>query len=137
MRHGTDNLGTFTLGVPGLHNVQNSMAALAVSTHVGMDIEDCRGALAQFKGAERRFQVRGEPGGVIIVDDYAHHPTEIKATLAAARRRYPGTRFGPSFNPIRTVARMYCKKNLRGILWTQSTCWSPIFLLHESTNNPA
>jgi len=79
------DLGYFTLHVPGLHNVLNATAAIAVG--VGLDIppEQIRLALENFRGVDRRFQLRGEAGGVSVIDDYGHHPTEIRATLAAAR----------------------------------------------------
>jgi UDP-N-acetylmuramate--alanine ligase len=80
-----DDLGEFTLHVPGLHNILNATAAIAVG--VGLDIapEAIRTALEQFRGVDRRFQLRGQAAGVSVIDDYGHHPTEIKATLAAAK----------------------------------------------------
>jgi len=79
-------LGDFSLHVPGTHNVLNATAAVAVG--VGLDIrtEDIRAALEKFRGVDRRFQLRGKVNGISIVDDYGHHPTEIRATLAAARQ---------------------------------------------------
>ncbi len=100
-------VGTFTLQIPGRHNVLNALAALAVADSVGVEVASARETLANFKGAARRFQVKGEVGGVVIVDDYAHHPSEIRATLAAARQRYPGRRLWAVFQPhtfSRTVA---------------------------------
>ncbi|MGA8501950.1 MAG: UDP-N-acetylmuramate--L-alanine ligase [Candidatus Sulfotelmatobacter sp.] len=79
------NLGEFTLHVPGLHNVLNATAAIAVGVGVDVGVEAIRGALDQFRGVDRRFQLRGRVAGVSVIDDYGHHPTEIKATLAAAR----------------------------------------------------
>jgi UDP-N-acetylmuramate--alanine ligase len=80
------DLGEFTLHVPGVHNVLNATAAIAVG--VGLDIppDSIRNALSQFRGVDRRFQLRGRAAGVSVIDDYGHHPTEIKATLAAARQ---------------------------------------------------
>jgi UDP-N-acetylmuramate--alanine ligase len=80
------DLGKFTLHVPGMHNVLNATAAIAVG--VGLDIatDAIRAALDQFRGVDRRFQLRGTAAGVSVIDDYGHHPTEIKATLAAARQ---------------------------------------------------
>ena len=74
-----------SLRVRGLHNVMNSLAAIAVLDLIGVEPADAAGALAKFSGAARRFQIKGEAAGVTIVDDYAHHPTEIAATLEAAR----------------------------------------------------
>jgi UDP-N-acetylmuramate--alanine ligase len=79
-------LGEFRLHVPGLHNVLNATAAIAVGIGLDIPVAHIREALEHFRGVDRRFQLRGEAGGIAIIDDYGHHPTEIKATLAAARR---------------------------------------------------
>jgi UDP-N-acetylmuramate--alanine ligase len=78
-------LGPFTLNVPGKHNVMNATAAVAMGVQLGVSPEQIAAGLASFRGVDRRFQVRGVEGGVTVVDDYGHHPTEIKATLQAAR----------------------------------------------------
>ena len=78
-------LGDLTLNVPGRHNLQNALAAIAVGTELGLSFDRVAAGLRDFQGAERRFEVRGEPKGILIVDDYGHHPTEIAAVLAAAR----------------------------------------------------
>ncbi len=78
-------LGALTLNVPGRHNLLNALATVAVGLELDVPFERIAEGLAEFKGAERRFEVRGEIGGVIVVDDYGHHPTEIAAVLAAAR----------------------------------------------------
>jgi UDP-N-acetylmuramate--alanine ligase len=80
------DLGEFTLHVPGLHNVLNATAAIAVGVGLDVSVEAIRAALDQFRGVDRRFQLRGRVAGVSVIDDYGHHPTEIKATLAAARQ---------------------------------------------------
>jgi UDP-N-acetylmuramate--alanine ligase len=80
---------TVELQVPGKHNVLNALAALTVIQLLGLSLAEAAQALGQFSGTGRRFEVRGEANGVVVIDDYAHHPTEIKATLAAARYRYP------------------------------------------------
>jgi UDP-N-acetylmuramate--alanine ligase len=87
------------LQVPGKHNVCNSLAALTVTQVLGLPLADASWALAQFTGTGRRFEVRGESNGIVIIDDYAHHPTEIKATLAAARARYPSRRLWAVWQP--------------------------------------
>jgi UDP-N-acetylmuramate--alanine ligase len=79
------DLGEFTLHVPGVHNVLNAAAAIAVGVGLDVGVDEIRGALDQFRGVDRRFQLRGRAAGVSVIDDYGHHPTEIKATLAAAR----------------------------------------------------
>lgn len=78
-------LGRLALNVPGRHNLQNALATVAVGAELGLPFERIARGLAEFHGAERRFEVRGEPRGILIVDDYGHHPTEIAAVLAAAR----------------------------------------------------
>ncbi len=80
------DLGEFRLNVPGFHNVLNATAALAIGMELGVDVEKIREALDGYTGVDRRFQTRGEVNGVTVVDDYGHHPTEIRATLAAARQ---------------------------------------------------
>jgi UDP-N-acetylmuramate--alanine ligase len=79
------SLGRFELGIPGLHNIYNALAAIGVGWELEIPLEAIRQALAEFSGVERRFQFVGEKNGVMVVDDYGHHPTEIKATLAAAK----------------------------------------------------
>jgi UDP-N-acetylmuramate--alanine ligase len=79
------DLGCFRLNVPGAHNVLNATAAIAVGLELEIPVESIREALAGFSGVDRRFQVRGTVNGVTVIDDYGHHPTEIRATLAAAR----------------------------------------------------
>jgi UDP-N-acetylmuramate--alanine ligase len=89
----------YKLFVPGEHNVRNALAAIAVGRELGIEHETIAGALAKFLGVDRRFQILGDYGGAIIVDDYAHHPTEIRATLSAARKGYPGRRVVALFQP--------------------------------------
>ncbi|MGC1653668.1 MAG: UDP-N-acetylmuramate--L-alanine ligase, partial [Candidatus Sulfotelmatobacter sp.] len=85
VRYRDQDLGEFTLHVPGMHNVLNATAAIAVGVGLDVGLEAIRTALDQFRGVDRRFQLRGRVAGVSVIDDYGHHPTEIKATLAAAR----------------------------------------------------
>lgn len=92
-------LGELVLRVPGVHNVQNALAAVASGLALGADFGRLAAGLARVQGAERRFQLLGEGRGVTVVDDYAHHPTEIEATLAAARTRFPGQRIVAAFQP--------------------------------------
>jgi len=90
---------TLRLRVPGLHNVRNAAAALAVVHELGADVERALAALAEFTGVGRRFERVGEARGVTVVDDYAHHPTEVQATLAAARQAFPRRRVVAVFQP--------------------------------------
>ena len=79
------DLGEFTLHVPGVHNILNATAAIAVGVGLDVGVEAIRAALDQFRGVDRRFHLRGRAAGVSVIDDYGHHPTEIRATLAAAK----------------------------------------------------
>src|SRR5688572_33401537 len=87
---GIEVIGDVNLRVPGLHNVYNSLAAIAVGLELQVPFDQIAKALGEFTGADRRFQFRGEEAGVLVVDDYGHHPTEVKATLAAAKIGAPG-----------------------------------------------
>lgn len=87
-REGT-SCGLMRLQVPGRHNVLNALAAIVAADAVGVPFEEAREALVEFRGVGRRFEMRGEACGVKVIDDYGHHPTEIRATLAAARASYP------------------------------------------------
>ena len=86
VRYRGEDLGEFTLHVPGVHNILNATAAIAVGVGLDVGVEAIRAGLDQFRGVDRRFQLRGRAAGVSVIDDYGHHPTEIKATLAAARQ---------------------------------------------------
>ena len=97
--HDGDCLGTWQIGLAGSHNVANALGAIAAAEALGVDRQVSRAALASYRGAARRFQLLGEVNGVRIVDDYAHHPTEIAATLAGARRRFPGRRIWAIVQP--------------------------------------
>ncbi len=88
-----------SLQVPGEHNVRNALAALSVAAVVGLPLAEAANALGEFSGTGRRFEVRGEIKGVTVIDDYAHHPTEIRATLAGAKARYPGRRIWAVWQP--------------------------------------
>ena len=83
--HTPVTLGTLTLKVPGRHNLLNALAAVAVGAELGLTFDRIAAGLNDFRGAERRFEIRGEPNGILVVDDYGHHPTEIAAVLAAAK----------------------------------------------------
>jgi UDP-N-acetylmuramate--alanine ligase len=85
VRAAARDLGTFHLRVPGVHNVLNATAAIAVGLELDIRVESIREALASYSGVDRRFQMRGQARGVTVIDDYGHHPTEIRATLAAAQ----------------------------------------------------
>jgi UDP-N-acetylmuramate--alanine ligase len=92
-------IGAARLRVPGLHNVTNALAALAVGLERGLPFSSLASGLGEFSGVCRRFELRGEARGVTVVDDYAHHPTEIRALMRAARQRFPGRRLIVVFQP--------------------------------------
>ncbi len=92
-------LGAFETRLPGVHNVSNALGAIAVGRILGLPLDGIRRDLAEFRGVRRRFELVGQAAGVTVMDDYAHHPTEVAATLAAARQRFPGRRLVCLFQP--------------------------------------
>jgi UDP-N-acetylmuramate--alanine ligase len=92
-------LGDIALRAPGLHNVRNALAAVAVGLELDIPFSRIQQALGDFTGVDRRFQIKGEAGDVVVIDDYAHHPTEIEATLEAASAGWPGRRVVAVFQP--------------------------------------
>ncbi len=94
-------LGSFTLKTPGMHNVQNALAAIAVGCELGLEVDTIVRGIASFSGVERRFNVQDEIKGITIVDDYGHHPTEIKVTLNAAKQVWEKRRLIVVFQPHR------------------------------------
>ena len=104
-------LGDITLRVPGAHNVQNALAAIGTGLALGAKLDAMRDGLSSFGGVERRFQHLCDVSGITIIDDYAHHPTEIAATLQAARASYPGRRLIAAFQPhLFTRTRDFCNE---------------------------
>src|SRR5690606_13678233 len=94
-----ETLGTMVVPVPGRHNVQNALATLITSIEAGLSFEQAAAAIKEFRGAKRRFQVLGEVDNILVIDDYAHHPTEIQATIQAAKAT--GKRIIAVFQPQR------------------------------------
>jgi len=94
-------VGEMALRAPGRHNVSNALAAVAVAMELGIPCEKVRQGLLDYAGVARRFQLKGQAGGVTVMDDYAHHPAEIRATLAAAREVWPEARIVVGFQPHR------------------------------------
>ncbi len=101
VHRGVEVLGDITLAMPGHHNVANATGAVAVALELAIPFEAIEHGLHQFSGIQRRFTVVGEPGGVLLVDDYAHHPVEIEATLQAAEAAFPERRLVAVFQPHR------------------------------------
>ncbi len=107
LRYRGETLGEFHLNIPGRHNVLNATAAVAVGLDLGVSVEISKTALEHFSGADRRFQIKGRLRGITVIDDYAHHPTEIKATLEAARQM-GDHRIIVIFQPHRYSRTRYC-----------------------------
>jgi len=101
VHQGGQVLGRIELQVPGHHNVLNALAAVVVAVELGINFKDVAQALSEFQGVGRRLEVRGQEAGVTVIDDYGHHPTEIRCTLAAIRQRWPEKRLLVIFQPHR------------------------------------
>jgi len=99
--HRKEDLGEFTLSIPGLHNVYNALAAIAVGRELDIPLDAIRRSLETAEGVQRRLEVKGEIGGITVVDDYGHHPTEIQATLEAVKENWPRHRKVVVFQPHR------------------------------------
>jgi len=107
------SLGPFRLTVPGIPNFSNALAAIAIGVELEVPIDLIRKGLAAFTGVERRFHLRGEAGGIMVVDDYGHHPTEIRATLAAAKQGWD-RRLVVLFQPHRYSRTRDCFEDFPG-----------------------
>ncbi len=105
--------GEFRTALPGRHNVGNALAAIAASRALGLPLEYVQRSVAEYRGIRRRFELVGEAAGVTVMDDYAHHPTEVKATLAAARERFPGRRLVAVFQPHTYTRTRYLLEGFR------------------------
>ncbi|MEA3546174.1 MAG: UDP-N-acetylmuramate--L-alanine ligase [Thermodesulfobacteriota bacterium] len=98
---GERELGAVSFALPGLHNISNALAAIAVGLEIEIDFDVIAQALASFTGVKRRLEIKGEKNGITVIDDYGHHPTEIRATLAALRASWPEKRLVVMFQPHR------------------------------------
>jgi len=99
--YGKEDVGRFNLPVPGVHNVANALAALATGNELGIGFDTMAQALAVFSGVHRRLEKRGEKNGIMVYDDYGHHPTEVRVTLEALRHAFPDRRILVVFQPHR------------------------------------
>lgn len=125
-------LGEVHLPLVGHHNVQNALAALAIGLELELDFDALRDALGQFSGVARRFEKLGERNGVIVVDDYAHHPTEVTAALAAARQAYPGRRLVALFQPhLFSRTRDFAREFAESLLAAEVALTLPIYPARE------
>ncbi len=94
-------LGSITLNLPGVHNVYNSLSSIAVGTELDIPFDVIASALQTVEGVQRRLEIKGESKGIVVIDDYGHHPAEIKVTLEAVREGWPGKRIVAVFQPHR------------------------------------
>jgi UDP-N-acetylmuramate--alanine ligase len=125
-------VGRFTLYVPGEHNIRNALAAIAVARELHIDAAVTARGLARYLGVDRRFQILGEFSGAIIVDDYAHHPTEIRATLSAARHGYPSRRIVALFQPhLYSRTRDFSKEFAESLRVADVALVAPIYAARE------
>jgi UDP-N-acetylmuramate--alanine ligase len=99
--HRGEDLGQFVLAMPGMHNVYNALAAIAVGLELDIPLPDIKRSLASAEGVQRRMEIKGEVNGIILVDDYGHHPTEIQVTLEAVKDNWPERRKVVVFQPHR------------------------------------
>ena len=98
-------LGTVAIPLGGTHNVENALGVIAVARHLGLSFDEIRQGLATFAGVKRRQEARGEIGGVVVIDDFAHHPTAVRETVAAIRARYPDRPLWAVFEPRSNTSR--------------------------------
>jgi UDP-N-acetylmuramate--alanine ligase len=125
-------VGHFKLFVPGEHNVRNALAAIGVARQLGIPVESIASGLAKYLGVDRRFQVLGDYAGAIIVDDYAHHPTEIRATISAARSGYPDRRIVAVFQPhLYSRTRDFAREFAEALQTADVAIVTPIFAARE------
>lgn len=130
--HDGNSVGPVTLHVPGLHNVSNALAALAVSLELGIGFDTAALGLSMFHGTDRRFQYKGEFNGVTVIDDYAHHPTEIEATLKAAAN-YPHRELWCVFQPhTYTRTRAFLPEFARALSHADHVVLADIYAARET-----
>lgn len=127
--------GTVNLSLPGQHNVENALAAIAMAHAAGVSPEDACASISRFRGVRRRFEELGTWNGITLVDDYAHHPTAVRVTLAAARKRYPNRRLVAVFQPHQ-VSRTQALMNEFAAAFEDAdeVLLTPIFAAREDTD---
>jgi UDP-N-acetylmuramate: L-alanyl-gamma-D-glutamyl-meso-diaminopimelate ligase len=113
----------------GAHNVRNALGATALARGLGLGVEEIAAALARFAGVRRRLEIKGEVNGVLVVDDFAHHPTAVAGTLAAARARWPGRRLWALFEPRSNTAgrKMFEEDYARAFSRADALVIGPVF----------
>jgi UDP-N-acetylmuramate--alanine ligase len=132
VRRRGDRLGSVSLPVPGTFNALNALAALTVGLELGIEFDALSAACEGFTGVARRFEIRGERGGVTVVDDYAHHPTEVRAVLEAARQAMPGRRVVAVFQPhLFSRTRDFAREFASALLGAEVAVVLPIYPARE------
>ena len=127
-----EKLGELRLALPGAHNILNALAALAIAEACGVGFADSGSALRSFRSTARRFQIRGQRDGIIVVDDYAHHPTEIRVNIEAARQRYPGHQIVVIWQPhTYSRVRQFWADFTRAFAGADQTLVTPIYPARE------
>ncbi len=126
-------LAEAALQIPGRHNVENALGVLSLIHQLGLPVEKAAAALGDFHGTGRRFEILGEAGGVTVIDDYAHHPTEIEATLDAARSRFPGRRLWAVWQP-HTYSRLRALQSRFAAAFSQAdrVLVTPVYAAREA-----
>ena len=128
-----EGMRSFALFVPGEHNIRNALGAIGAARELGIDADAIARGLAKFLGVQRRFQILGDCRGAIVVDDYAHHPTEIHATLNAARRAYPDRRLVALFQPhLYSRTRDFAAEFAEAMLVADVALVAPIYAAREA-----
>lgn len=133
VRSGGRRLGELRLPMPGVHNVRNALAATAVALDLGVEFQEIAIAAAAFSGVARRFQVLGNTSGITVIDDYAHHPTELEAVIAAARERFAERRLVVVFQPhLYTRTQQFSRELGRSLAAADVVIVLPIFPAREA-----
>ena len=128
--------GHFSISKPGVHNVMNALASIAIGNYLGVEMEVIRDSLAVFNGVDRRFQTLGTVNDITIIDDYAHHPTAIQATLSAARERYPDKRIWCLFQPHQySRTRQLMDRFVKSFRDADKVIFSEIYAARDSTEH--
>jgi UDP-N-acetylmuramate--alanine ligase len=124
------------LPLPGVFNARNALAAIAVALELGLEFSDVADACAEFRGVARRFELRGERDGVAVIDDYAHHPTELTALFEATRQAMPGRRIVAVFQPhLYSRTRQFATDFARALLAADVAVVLPIYPARERPMN--
>ncbi len=131
-----DTITKISLCVPGKHNISNAVAAMAVCKLLGVSIKDSAGCLANFTGAKRRFEYKGEAAGITLIDDYAHHPTAVRLLLSAAKNKYPKRRIIIAFQPHQySRTRMMLKNFAESLLGADLVIVPNIFFARDTEDD--